>query len=154
MSLYLEFDKIVRALVAAKARFAIAGALAVNLHGHMRATKDIDLLAREADLETIRRVLTDAGYRESGRGVSFRKSGLGLRRFFRGRPREQELLLVDVLLAESQSMKQILKRAVRLPYAELNLPVVSLADLITMKQLRGSLQDEADIEKLKEKRRS
>lgn len=153
MRLYREFDKIVRALVSLRVRFAVAGALAVNLHGHMRATKDIDLLVREEDLPVIRQALKVLGYRESGSGVSFRASGLGLRRFYQRPAGEEELLVVDVLLVESPKMAGVLDRAVPLKYADFSVPVVAPDDLVMMKMLRGSKQDEADIEKLKAKRR-
>jgi hypothetical protein len=44
MSLYLEFDAVVRQLEAAKLRYAVAGGLAVGLHGFIRATEDMDFL--------------------------------------------------------------------------------------------------------------
>jgi len=153
MILYLEFNKIVRALIATKAKFAVAGGLAVGLHGHLRSTKDIDLLSRTEDLDLIRGVLKAAGYRESGNGVSFPKSGLGLRRFYRRPPQAQELLMIDILLVESPRMAKILQGAVRISYGGFKLPVVAIDDLITMKKMRGSTQDKADIEKLKPKRR-
>jgi hypothetical protein len=151
MRLYLEFDKIVRALIAAKARFAVAGGLAVGLHGYLRATKDIDFLAREVDLPKIRKVLRKLGYRESGESCDFPKSGLGLHRFYHRPARSEDLLLVDVLIARSRQIAAIVRRAKRVPYADLKLPVVALEDLYTMKMLRGSTQDKADIEHLKAK---
>ncbi len=152
MRLYLEFDKLVRALLDARVKFAVAGGLAVGLHGFLRMTKDIDLLVREGELEKIREILKCAGYRENSQQVNFQNSGLRLCRFWRRLPDMEELLMVDVLVAESAGTSRILRRARPMRYANLKVPVVSRADLIEMKQLRGSKLDEADIEKLAKRR--
>src|ERR1700679_1288812 len=50
MALYLEFDRIVRQFAKARLRYAVAGGLAVGLHGHIRATKDMDFLIHDRDV--------------------------------------------------------------------------------------------------------
>lgn len=60
--------------------------------------------------------------------------------------------MVDVLLAESKQMQGVLRRAKRVKYADTTVPVVALDDLTKMKRLRGSKQDEADIEQLRQRR--
>ncbi len=152
MRLYLEFDRIVRDLKAAKIRFAVAGGIAVGLYGFVRATKDIDLLVMPGALERIRTMMRRAGYSESREEFRFRRSGLGMRRFYRREPKEEDLLVVDVLLAESKQMQGVLRRAKRVKYADTTVPVVALDDLTKMKRLRGSKQDEADIEQLRQRR--
>lgn len=87
MRLYLEFDRIVRDLKAAKIRFAVAGGIAVGLYGFVRATKDIDLLVMPGALERIRTMMRRAGYSESREEFRFRRSGLGMRRFYRREPK-------------------------------------------------------------------
>ncbi len=54
--------ELVEAFHAAGLPFAIAGAFAVAIHGHERATRDIDALLRLADQEAADRVLRALGY--------------------------------------------------------------------------------------------
>ena len=60
-----SFEKIVRALNAAKVRFLVAGGLAVNAHGYARFTNDVDLVIRltEADILAAFKALEKIGYK-------------------------------------------------------------------------------------------
>jgi hypothetical protein len=78
MSLYLEFDKIVRALTAARVNYAVAGGLAVGLHGYVRATEDMDFLIDEQNEQAAREIVRAIGYVPSGPPVTFPRSGLRL----------------------------------------------------------------------------
>ena len=152
MSLYLEFDEIVRCLGDGSVRFAVAGGLAVGLHGYVRATEDIDLLVAAADLDRAGSVLRGLGYRENPDPQVFPKSGLTLHRFYKGLPAQQDLLLVDLLIPQSDSMEQILARAVEIRYGNESIRVVSAPDLVAMKRLRNSKADQADIDYLERNR--
>jgi len=57
VTLYLELLKLIDALDAAGAEYAVCGGLAVGLHGHARATTDIDLLVPEAELERVKQAV-------------------------------------------------------------------------------------------------
>ena len=59
------FEAVVRALNAAKVRYLVAGGLAVNAHGYLRLTMDIDLvIALDADsIERAFSALAEIGYR-------------------------------------------------------------------------------------------
>jgi hypothetical protein len=46
--------KLVRAMGELKIRFAIAGAMAANAHGHKRTTADLDILNRREDLQAFK----------------------------------------------------------------------------------------------------
>ena len=60
-----SFDALVSALHEAGVRYLIAGGLAVNAHGYLRFTKDIDVVVRLApdNIERAFAVLRDLGYR-------------------------------------------------------------------------------------------
>jgi hypothetical protein len=47
-------DAVIDALNAGNVGYALCGGLAVNLHGHARATRDIDLLVPEQQLDVAR----------------------------------------------------------------------------------------------------
>ena len=55
-------DAVVDALNTANVAYALCGGLAVNLHGHVRATRDIDLLLPRAQLDAARAALSPLGF--------------------------------------------------------------------------------------------
>jgi hypothetical protein len=126
-------------------RYAVAGGLAVGLHGYIRATEDMDFLVHPSDVPQLEVVLAQLGYRANPAEQELTNAGLKLRRFFKHLPNEDELMLVDVLIPTSVRMRRVLTRAVPVPYGKGVLSVVSRRDLVMMKQLRGSLSDAADI---------
>ena len=151
MSLYVEFDRIVRALTAADIKFAVVGGLAVGLHGFIRATEDIDLLVAESDLSKAAQFLLSTGYIQNAESITFPESGLRMQRFYRRPPQATELLVVDLLCPVSDAMRSYLERAATQPYADTTIRVVQADDLIGMKKLRGSKTDAADIEFLQKR---
>ena len=152
MTLYLEFDRIVRRFAAAKLRYAVAGGLAVGLHGHVRATQDMDFLVDEQDAPKAEGVLLKLGYRANREVQEFARAGLTLKRFFIRLPKQEDLMIVDLLLATSNRMQQVLKGAVTVPFGKGSIRVVTAGDLVRMKRLRGSAIDKADIVFLRGKR--
>jgi hypothetical protein len=57
MNLYLEFGRIVAAFEEAGLRYALAGGLAVGMHGYLRTTRDMDFLLHPEDIEQAAAVL-------------------------------------------------------------------------------------------------
>ena len=152
MPLYLEFDRIVRRFAKAKLRYAVAGGLAVGLHGYVRATQDMDFLMHEQDVSKAEDTLLKLGYRANAGVQEFPRAGLTLKRLFRRLPREDDLMMVDLLIPTSARMQRVLEGATTVPFGKGSIRVVTAADLMTMKQLRGSAVDKADIEFLRKKR--
>ena len=152
MSLYLEFDRIVRALARANVRYAVAGGFAVGLHGYVRATQDMDFLVHPDDVPATTATLRRLLYRANPVTQEFARAGLTLQRFFKGMPKAEDVMIVDVLVPTSTRMKNVLNRVVRVPFSTISLPVVNARDLVVMKRLRGSARDKADIEFLRKRR--
>ena len=151
MALYLEFDRIVRGFARAKVRYAVAGGFAVGLHGHVRATLDMDFLVHGDDLVKANAVLKRLGYRANPDVQELARAGLTLQRWFKRVPREDDLMVVDLIIPRSTRMRNVLKRAIRIPYRRTSLPVVTARDLVAMKRLRGSAADKADIDFLRKR---
>jgi hypothetical protein len=151
MALYLEFDLIVRQFEKRQLRYAVAGGLAVGLYGYVRATQDMDFLVHEEDVVKAEAVLSKLGYLANPNVQEFPRSGLALKRLFKRVPREDELMLVDLLIPKSVRMKQVLHQAVSIPFGKGSIRVVTAGDLMDMKRLRGSKTDKADIEFLRKK---
>ena len=152
MALYLEFDRIVRAFARAKVRYAVAGGFAVGLHGYIRATQDMDFLVHGDDLPKAEASLARLRYRPNPDVQELTRAGLTLKRFFKRLPKEDDLMVVDLVIPRSVRMKAVLRRAIRVPYRRGFLPVVTARDLVAMKRLRGSAADKADIEFLRKHR--
>src|ERR1035438_9873014 len=135
MALYLEFDLIVRRFERIKLRYAVAGGLAVGLHGYIRATQDMDFLVHEEDVMKAESLLSKLGYRANPTVQEFPHSGLALKRLFKRVPREDELMLVDLLIPTSARMKKVLKQAISIPFGKGSIRVVTTRDLVAMKRL-------------------
>lgn len=144
MDLQVEFSRIIHALEAAGLSYAVCGGLAVAIHGAPRATKDIDLLVLEDELEAILQTLEPLGFRFKARPMTF-PDGMRIQRVSRIQGRD--LLTVDLLLvgAETQSAWDS-----RLPVdtEQGTIQVISREALIELKVWAGRPQDLADVDKL------
>ncbi len=149
MALYLEFERIVRCFEKAKLRYAVVGGLAVGLHGYVRATQDMDFLMHPQDLPKAETALLQLGYRANPAVQEFVHAKLTLKRFFKRLPKEDDLMLVDLLVPGSARMQRMLARAISIPFGKGSIRVVTARDLVAMKRLRGSAPDRADIEFLR-----
>lgn len=99
MDLFAEVVAVTAALDAARIDHAICGGLALAIHGAPRATRDIDLMAREADLPRLREVLRGCGFTIEPLPMTFSSSGISIRRFTKIEP-DGRTLMVDVRIAE------------------------------------------------------
>jgi hypothetical protein len=130
--------------------FAVAGAFAVAMHGHVRATRDIDFLVRLADREAARRALEDLGY-----GCTFQSDAFA---HFERRPVPELPGIVeraDLLFSAHAVGHTAIETAMRqpMPWARGALPVVPLETLLLMKLMATSanparLQDVVDVRAL------
>lgn len=145
-----EFEKVVRASETEGIDYAVCGGLAMTIHGHVRATVDIDLLIDAVDLT---RALTIT--RACGFDIPARKMVFGLRT---GTPREvqriskldpdtNELLSV-ALLVVGPGHEEVWQSRTTMPWKDTTIRVVSRDGLATMKRIAGRPQDLADLAKL------
>lgn len=127
--------------------YALCGGLAVAVHGHPRATMDIDLLVRAEQLTSAIQVARGAGF-----DVPARKMMFGLRT---GNPREMqrvskldpetnELLSLDLIVV-GPGLEDVWNGRVVVAWRTRNVSIVSRAGLVAMKRLAGRPQDLADI---------
>lgn len=153
MDLFAEVVVLAAALDAAAIDYAICGGVALAIHGAPRATKDIDLLAREADLPRLREALRTRGFTLEALPMTFSSSGISIRRFTKIE-RDGRTLMVDVLLAEG-ALESVWQTRTRVAFGgpdapESTLWVVSKAGLVTLKLAAGRPQDIVDIQRLEE----
>jgi hypothetical protein len=155
------FEAIVRSLNDARVRYLVAGGLAVNAHGYIRFTQDVDLVI-ELDPDNVSRAfkaLAGLGYRplvpitaeQFGdpvlRARWIREKGMQVLNFVSDSHRETS---VDIFVSEPFEFGQESARAFEdelLP--GLSVRFVSIPTLIAMKQAAGRARDLDDIQHLK-----
>jgi predicted nucleotidyltransferase len=146
VSLIEQVREFAKAIETQGTRFAVIGGLAVNLHGYLRATHDLDFLIDERDRVAAETALGALGYQ-----LFFATAEVAS--FARGDHR------IDLLFARRPLSRQMLAATTPLTAGELVLPVVSVEDLIGLKlQAYGNdprrLRDLADIRELLNRHRS
>ena len=133
------------AFVAAKVEFAVVGGVAVNIHGYMRATNDLDLFIRPTE--------------ENARAAFDALAGLGIpleglepadllddEENLRFGPAEDH---IDILASIGEmTFDQVWRNRVETEMDGLSIPFISKSDLIDNKRQVGRLRDLADAEEL------
>lgn len=151
-----RFEPIFEALNASGARYVVVGGVAVNLHGHTRFTKDLDLVL---DLEPVvaRKALGTLA------GLGFRPTApMAITDFADPLLREQwaternmlvfqlfrdaSRLTVDLFVRYPTDFDILWTNAVRVVLPRAEIRVASLEHLIAMKREAGRPQDLIDIE--------
>lgn len=130
-----ELDSIRRALSERRIEFALCGGMAMAIYGFVRATVDLDLLVKAEDIDEIQSAVASLGYVtvEIGRRGSL--------------PRPATRLILDLSVVTRETL-DIWSDRRRILWRDEPLSVVSREGLIKLKQLRGSLQDLADVARL------
>jgi hypothetical protein len=130
------------------APMAVMGGLALAAWGHVRATRDVDLLLAisDDDLTALLETLTSAGVRPKHKSGPPPLGSVQILQMLYEPPGAYLDLQVDLLLAQSDYHRQALARSVltSFPAADLNVYVLACEDLIVHKLLAGRLIDLAD----------
>jgi len=157
-----SFEAIVAALDAAGVRYLIAGGLAVNAHGYLRFTKDVDFVVQlvPGNIEHAFAALASLGYRPSVPVTSaqfadqtlreswIREKGMQVLQFWSEAHRETP---IDMFVREPFDFDEEFGRALIKPLGPTPVRFVSIAALIRMKEAAGRPQDRIDIELLRTK---
>lgn len=147
--LYEEFKSIVSALEEGGIEYAVCGGLAMAVHGFPRATIDIDLLIRPEQLEEAKRTARSLGFTIEAFPMTFAKGAVEIRRLSKIDPDTGIVLSLDMLLVTPQIV-DIWQSRGEVEWESGRLMVVSRRGLIALKSGRSSLQDLADIQRLRE----
>lgn len=126
--------------------YAVAGALALAIHGVPRATTDIDLLVRRDDVEAILEVARARGFCVQALPMRF-SDGLEVRRS--SKVDATVMLTLDLLLV-NENLEPVWASRERVATERGDVWVVSRQGLIEMKAWAGREQDLADIRRLRE----
>lgn len=152
MDLLAEVVALATALDRANVPYAICGGVALAVHGAPRATRDIDVLARAADVPRLREAARGCGFTLEALPMTFSSSGITIQRFTKVLP-DGDALMLDVLVAEG-ALASVWDGRIRIALDETTggaqLSVVSREGLVTLKLAAGRPQDLVDVQKLEE----
>jgi len=140
-------------------RYLVVGGVAVVLHGHLRTTADLDLVVQLDSANVLRavRALASLGYRPrapvpaeqladaSARASWIREKGLAVFSLWSSRFPGLE---VDLFVSEPFNFDEAYARALSVLLDNVTVTVVSLEDLLTLKQQAARPIDLADVEAL------
>lgn len=146
LDLYAELRRVVEALDAANVGYALAGGLAVSIYTSPRATEDIDLLILPNDLERAVSALQPLGFQRAGRPMRVADGRLEIQRLTK--IEGSDLLPLDLLLPVDPALTEVLEDRTSLAAEGYPIRVVGLRALRTLKRLRDSPLDRADLEAL------
>lgn len=158
----VSFETLFATLDRANVRYLVAGGVAVVLHGHLRATADLDLFVdlEEANVRRAVTALGELGYSPRAPVDAREFADASTRRSW---VREKNLQVfslwrdeapdVDLFVDEPLPFADALDRAERVILGGVEVPVLGLEDLIALKRRAGRAQDLADVEALEAVRR-
>ena len=141
---YAELLAIVKGFAGHGVPYALCGAVALAIHGHPRATKDVDLLVPESCIDAAKTVLRGLGYTLEAAPMGF-EGGIGVHRV--SRVEERQLFTVDLLTAVGP-LREVWEDRIEARWQGVAISAVSRAGLITMKRLAKRARDLADLEAL------
>ena len=145
-----ELEALVDAFEATGIGYAVCGGLALAVHGHPRATKDVDVLVRSGEVDRAIEAAKLHGFDIPARTMTFglrTTSPREIRRFSKLDPETSELMALDLLIVNPE-LEPVFAGRLRVIWRGRPLAVVSREGLVTMKRIAGRPQDLADIAKL------
>ena len=153
------YEEILRAFQKAKVKYILVGGIALNLHGALRATADLDILVEMSDenLAKIVSILRNRGYQVrqpvDPMGIAdaeirkdwIRNKHMKAFNFFKGRELEE----VDIIIDSPVSYAAASKQTKKIKIDGILLPLISIEHLIQMKRGTGREIDRLDVAQLK-----
>jgi hypothetical protein len=161
----MYYESVFRTLRKYDVRYAVAGGVALVLHGIVRLTADLDLIVdlEQENLKRFLRTMSELGYRprnpvkaeelllHENRSRWKREKGMEVFSFV---SQAEQMALIDVFLEEKIPFGEIEKEMLFVSAKDLSIPVVSLSHLKRLKHAAGRPQDLADIEAIEALERS
>ena len=155
----MYYERVFRDLQEKGVRYAVAGGVALVLHGVVRFTADLDLLIDlSADnLGRFLRVMADLGYKPRNPVAADELLDPAKRRAWKQEKDmqvfsfvdpAQPMSLIDIFLEEPIPFHEVDAGIVRMTAKGVTIPVLSVEHLKRLKRISGRPQDLADIEAL------
>jgi len=147
LRLPVDYEDLLREFVEGDVSFVLVGGWAVAVHGHPRATDDLDLFV-EATEENAARVfaaLQRFGAPLASHGVT---PGLFAQERYGYRVGRKPFLIEILTSIDGVTFGEAESSAVRVPMADFTVPVIGREELLRNKAAAGRAKDIADIEAL------
>lgn len=147
LDLIAELQGLIAAFESNDVEYALCGGLAVAVHGHARATMDIDVLVRPEQLASAVNVVRSSGFDVPGRKMIFglrTKTPREVWRLSKLDPETNALMSVDLLVV-GETLEAAWAGRLVAPWRGRDVWIVSREGLIAMKRVAGRPQDLADI---------
>ena len=153
------YEEILREFQKQKVRYVLVGGIAMNLHGSLRNTADMDILVEMSDenLAKVVTILKKQGYRVKQpvdpMGIADPNirsewiNGKNMKAF--NFYKDRELKEVDIIIDTPVSYESASLKAEVIKIGDIRLPLISIDDLIKMKTHAGRDVDQLDIAELK-----
>jgi len=149
MEIIDELLRLIVVLNEARISYALCGGLAMAVHGHPRATQDIDLLIPESELEKTLAVAKTIGFIiPSGRMPFKARTPLAMDRYRVSRAKGSWLISLDLIVV-SPGLQEVWESRISGKVGDVDCSVVSKDGLIRMKTIAGRHRDLDDIETLR-----
>ena len=126
--------------------YALCGALALAVYGFPRATLDIDLVAIDGSLLRIQECARPLGFTLQTAPMKFANGKVRIERRSKVLDQNEDVLMLDVLLLAPEIEAEIVVE--KMLWQDTVIHIVSRESLARLKRLRGSPQDDADLERL------
>lgn len=148
MDLLAELERIVDAMGREQIDFALCGGLAVNIYGHVRATRDLDFLVRREAVDRLRDTAAGLGFELRSGRISFGAGTKNEREVWRlSKPDGPSLVSLDLLVV-TPVFEPVWESRQSVEWRGRRLGIVSLGGLALMKRLASRKQGLADLEAL------
>ncbi|MBF0488992.1 MAG: hypothetical protein HQL15_00055 [Candidatus Omnitrophica bacterium] len=153
------YGEILKEFQKQEVKYIIVGGMAINLHGYLRSTADMEVLVEmsEVNLKKIVTILRKKGYRVKQpvdpMGIAdmktrrdwIRNKNMKAFNFYK----EKEMKEVDIIIESPVTYEAAQKNVLHLKIDNLTVFVISIGDLIKMKSKAGREIDLADVKQLK-----
>ena len=160
----MYYEEVFRQLTANRVRYLVVGGIAVNLHGVPRATMDLDLMIDTArkNIEMFVSVLKELGYKPRIQENPLDLADTEKRAEWRAKKHmiafsfynpEVPYQQIDVFLENPIDFDEADQNKEIVSVEDIKIPILSLDDLVRIKQLSNRLQDVSDVEALKQVKR-
>ncbi len=132
-------------------QYALAGGWAYSALVEPRATTDIDvlLLLEQPSPDRLQSLLSSFFDSTIIHPAAMVFHGISIWRCVGIRQARE--VVIDFLLADSEFLRTVLTRRRVVAFGAIQIPIVTLEDLIVLKTIAGRLQDQADLEKIEER---
>ena len=138
----LRAGEILKGLTGGGVEFVVVGGIAVQAHGYIRATRDVDVVPRPSPVNSRR--LSEALPHLEAEKLE-RKAHLVR---FNTREGRLDILDFDETAGAPSSFDELRRRALVIDLDGIEIPVAGLDDLVRMKRAAGRPQDLTDIASL------